>query len=204
MEPWYIVLAAGAFLVAAIWISIWQRLRPNAYHRRVRGQSKRALKRMQSMTPGAMINYLRKMNPHAVEEIVLDAAYVAGHRIRRNQAYTGDGGVDGEIMVDGVWHLVQTKRYRKTISPQHVADFAALCARRGQPGLFIHCGRTGQKSRNNVTQHVRIISGSLITALITGRTLNLQPTPRRKDTSFDRSEQRRAPIPMPSHQSQTY
>src|SRR3546814_18284034 len=78
------------------------------------------------MTPGAMINYLRKMNPHAVEEIILDAAEAAGHRIRRNHAYTGDGGIDGEIMVDGVWHLVQTKRYRKTISPQHVADFTAL------------------------------------------------------------------------------
>src|SRR3546814_1120967 len=78
------------------------------------------------------------MNPHAVEEIILDAAEAAGHRIRRNHAYTGDGGIDGAIMVDGVWHLVQTKRYRKTISPQHVADFTALCARRGQPGLFVH------------------------------------------------------------------
>src|SRR3546814_2661703 len=45
---------------------------------------------------------LRKMNPHAVEEIILDAAEAAGHRIRRNHAYTGDGGIDGEIMVDGV------------------------------------------------------------------------------------------------------
>src|SRR3546814_10155898 len=88
------------------------------------------------------------------------AAEAAGHRIRRNHAYTGDGGIDGEIMVDGVWHLVQTKRYRKTISPQHVADFTALCARRGQPGLFVHCGRTGQKSRFNASAQVRFISGT--------------------------------------------
>src|SRR3546814_265259 len=169
MDLTYIVIAAGAVLIAAIWLSAWKRIRPNAYHRRIRGQSKRALKRMQSMTPGAMINYLRKMNPHAVEEIILDEAEAAGHRIRCNHAYTGDGGIDGEIMVDGVWHLVQTKRYRKTISPQHVADFTALCARRGQPGLFVHCGRTGQKSRFNASAQVRFISGTSITALITGR-----------------------------------
>lgn len=200
MDITSLVLAAGFMLIAAIWIAAWKHIRPNAYHRRVRGQSKRALKRMQTMTPGAMINYLRKMNPHAVEEIVLDAAHAAGHRIRRNDAYTGDGGVDGEIMVDGVWHLVQTKRYRKTISPQHVADFALICAQRGQPGLFIHCGRTGQKSRANATQHVRIVSGSLITALITGRALNLQPTPRGVRATADRYIPRVAPNPIPSPQ----
>lgn len=200
MDQIYFVLAAGFILIAAIWIAAWKHLRPNAYHRRVRGQSKRALKRMQSMTPGAMINYMRKMNPHAVEEIVLDAAHAAGHRIRRNDAYTGDGGVDGEIMVDGVWHLVQTKRYRKTISPQHVSDFAALCARRGQPGLFIHCGRTGQKSRSNATAQIRFVSGSAITALITGRSLNLQPTPRSPRAPGDRYIPRAAPNPMPNQQ----
>src|SRR3546814_18227534 len=62
MDLTYIVIAAGAVLIAAIWLSAWKRIRPNAYHRRLRGQSKRAPKRMQSMTPGAMINYLRKMN----------------------------------------------------------------------------------------------------------------------------------------------
>src|SRR3546814_17947963 len=91
MDLTYIVIAAGAVLIAAIWLSAWKRIRPNAYHRRIRGQSKRALKRKQSMTPGAMITYLRKMNPHAVEEIILDAAEAAGHRIRRNHAYTGAG-----------------------------------------------------------------------------------------------------------------
>jgi restriction system protein len=174
MDTKYLIVAFGATLIALLWIAIWKRLQPNRYHRRMRGQSKRALKRMQKMTPGAMINYLRKMNPHAVEEIILDAAEAAGHRIRRNRAYTGDGGVDGEIMVDGIWHLVQTKRYQKTISPQHVADFAALCVSRRQPGLFVHCGRTGPKSRLNATSQVRFVSGSAITALITGRSLNLE------------------------------
>jgi restriction system protein len=112
------------------------------------------------------------MNPHAVEEIVLDAAAAAGHKIRRNKAYTGDGGIDGQILVDGVWHLVQTKRYAKTINPKHVHEFSQLCALRRQPGLFVHCGRTGDKSRQNATAQVRFISGSGIVDLINGKSLN--------------------------------
>lgn len=177
MDLRIVIVIAGALLIALIWIALWKKARPNAYHRRIQGQSRRAHKRMQKMTPGAMINYLRKMNPHAVEEIILDAAEAAGHKIRRNKAYTGDGGVDGQIMVDGIWHLVQTKRYRNTISPQHVAEFSALCARRGQPGLFIHCGRTGQKSRQNASSQVRFISGSAITALIIGQSLDTKFNP---------------------------
>src|SRR3546814_7230010 len=42
------------------------------------------------------------------------------------------------------------------------------------------------RARSNATQHVRIVSGSLITALITGRTLNLQPTPRGDRATDDR------------------
>lgn len=165
------LLLIGAVILAICFI-YWKRTRPNRYHRRMQRQSKRAYERLKALPPGAVINYLRKMNPHAVEEIVLDAAARAGHPIRRNKSYVGDGGVDGQIQIDGVWHLVQTKRYGKTINPQHVRDFSALCAQRGQPGLFVHCGRTGDKSKANASSAVRFVSGQRIVDLINGQSLS--------------------------------
>ncbi|QAY80426.1 restriction endonuclease [Sphingosinicella sp. BN140058] len=176
MDPRILVLLIGITAIAAIWVGIWQKLRPNAYHRKVRGQSERALDRVRDMPDGAIIAYLRKMNPHAVEELVLDAASAAGHAVRRNHSYTCDGGVDGEIHVDGSWCLVQTKRYSRSIDPKHVADFSRVCAHRGQPGLFIHCGRTGRKSRDNATGDVRFVSGQALVALIKGESLD-NPVP---------------------------
>ena len=182
LEPQYLVGTGALLLLVSLAAAFWPARKGNFYHRRMRRQSSRALKLLQDKAisrPGSIITYLRKMNPHAVEEVVLDAAENAGHKVKRNSAYTGDGGVDGEIFVDGQWHLVQTKRYQKTINPQHVSDFNLVCARRGQPGLFIHCGRTGDKSRQNKADHVRFISGNALVALIGGRSLNQAQTEHR-------------------------
>jgi restriction system protein len=168
-----LLILAGLAMVSAT-LAYWRRSRPNYHHRRMRGQSDRALERLQAMQPGAVISYIRKMHPHAVEELVLSAAEAAGHKVKRNRAYTGDGGIDGQIMVDGQWHLVQTKRYSSAINPAHVAYFSDLCRRRRQPGLFVHCGRTGNKSRANAAANVRFISGQAIVDLIAGQSLNTQ------------------------------
>lgn len=144
--------------------------KPNPYHQKMRAQAAAAHKRLRRIgqdNPGAVIAYIRKMNPHAVEELVLDAAEAAGHKVKRNRAYTGDGGVDGEIKIDDTWYLVQTKRYSKAITPEHVAAFSCLCRQRGKPGLFIHTGRTGPKSRMRGSP-VLIISGSSLITLIAG------------------------------------
>lgn len=149
--------------------------RSNAYHLRMQLQSRQALAKLQvraKQRPGAVISYLRKINPHAFEEIILDAAQEAGHRVKRNDAYTGDGGIDGEIEVDGVWHLVQAKRYSKAINPAHVGEFSQICAIRRQPGLFIHTGRTGDKSRSHSKTNVKFISGQSLVDFIAGRSLN--------------------------------
>jgi restriction system protein len=46
----------------------------------------------------------------------------------------------------------------------------ALCARRGQCGLFIHTGRTGDMSRAVIdgADGVEIVSGKRLLALLTG------------------------------------
>jgi restriction system protein len=110
------------------------------------------------------------MDPLAFEELLLEAFEQRGHRVVRNRRYTGDGGVDGEVIINGERFLVQAKRYRETIRPEHVSDFIALCSSRGRRGLFIHTGRTGGASRDALADIscVKIISGKNLLALLTG------------------------------------
>lgn len=158
-------------------LAIKLRARRNYHHRRMIKAADRALQTLRPIAtkrPGAIILYVRKMHPHAVEELVLTAAARAGHRIRRNAAYVGDGGMDGMIEIAGIWHLVQTKRYASAIKPDHVHAFAALCASRNTPGLFVHFGRTGPMSRAAQGQLVNILSGSRLTDLIAGKPIAIQ------------------------------
>lgn len=113
---------------------------------------------------------LRAMDPLAFEELLLEAFEQRGHRVIRNRRYTGDGGVDGEVIISGERWLIQAKRYRETIRPEHVRDFAELCAARRQRGMFIHTGRTGGMSREavNGARGIEIVSGQRLLALLTG------------------------------------
>ncbi len=113
---------------------------------------------------------LRAMDPLAFEELLLEAFEQRGNPVIRNRRYTGDGGVDGEVIVEGVRFLIQAKRYRETIRPEHVRAFAALCVSRGRRGLFIHTGRTGSASLDALAAApgVEIISGNNLLELLTG------------------------------------
>ena len=88
---------------------------------------------------------LRAMDPLAFEELLLEAFERRGHRVIRNRRYTGDGGVDGEVIIDGQHWLIQAKRYRDAIKPEHVREFAMLCATRKRRGMFVHTGRIVKK-----------------------------------------------------------
>lgn len=108
---------------------------------------------------GAQFGYLRKINPFVFEELVLVCLETQGHAVKRNDSYTGDGGIDGQVYIDGRWHLLQMKRYSKHINASHVQEFARCCAGHNQPGLFIHTGRTGEKAWRSVSGLVKIMSG---------------------------------------------
>jgi restriction system protein len=112
---------------------------------------------------------LRAMDPLAFEELLLEAFEQRGHRVIRNRRYTGDGGVDGEVIIDGRRWLIQAKRYRDAIKPEHVREFAMLCATRRRRGMFIHTGRTGGMSRTicSSADGIEIVSGQRLLALLT-------------------------------------
>jgi restriction system protein len=114
---------------------------------------------------------LRAMDALAFEELLLESFATRGLRVIRNRRYTGDGGVDGKVVLCGQTWLIQAKRYSSAIRPEHVEAFAALCRRQGKPGLFIHTGRTGGLSRALLDRHrdVQLISGDQLIALVTGQ-----------------------------------
>ncbi|EIC0518961.1 restriction endonuclease [Salmonella enterica subsp. enterica serovar Chester] len=148
---------------------------PNARerrHQRYRETAKRVLSRLpQLATDGARLSYLRKINPYVFEELLLLSFERQGLKVMRNPAYSGDGGLDGQVFIAGERWLIQAKRYSRSISPQHVREFGELLAREDCCGFFIHTGRTGQKSYGDLKAcpRINLISGDRLLRLLAGR-----------------------------------
>jgi len=103
--------------------------------------------------------------------MILTALKQRGYQIKRNKRYSGDGGIDGQVIIEGYCYLIQAKRYTSHINPAHVQSFARLCQRRGKRGLFVHTGKTGKKSyRIAQFSEIEMISGDrLLNMLINER-----------------------------------
>lgn len=120
--------------------------------------------------PAHQFGFLRRVDPFVFEEMILTALKDQGYKIRRNRRYTGDGGIDGRVQINGHNTFIQAKRYKSYIYPEHVAEFTALCQRTRRKGLFVHTGRTGQQSRINARKgDIDILSGTRMLDLLTGK-----------------------------------
>ncbi|EIA9097383.1 restriction endonuclease, partial [Escherichia coli] len=117
--------------------------------------------------------YLRKINPYVFEELLLLAFERRGMRVIRNSRYSGDGGLDGQVLIDGERWLIQAKRYGRTIRPSHIDDFGELLRREGCRGFFVHTGRTGPASRARLVlwPDIELVSGQRLLKLLNGRLL---------------------------------
>ncbi len=62
-----------------------------------------------------------------------------------NKRYTGDGGIDGEVIIGKYRYLIQAKRYRGHIALQHVQEFEKLLKRHNCRGLFCHTGKNRRR-----------------------------------------------------------
>jgi restriction system protein len=169
-----ILLLVAAFAVAlAIVYRIAARFRAPATHRWRRRQARTICAELRgrdrNQPRGLIYARLRAMDPLAFEELVVEAFEQSGHRVVRSARYSGDGGVDGEVIINGERILLQMKRYRSAIRPEHVRAFADVCSRRRARGLFIHAGRTGDQSRTAIADapHIEIISGNRLIDLLT-------------------------------------
>lgn len=175
-----IAVGLGAFLMI-VWLMRrvsrrWVRKRSHVRRQR---QAQRVLAKLMTIPePRWQIAYLRKIDPFTFEELILEAFEQRGERVQRNHRYTGDGGVDGRVWLDGKLHLVQAKRYSGHIDLGHVREFGTLVNRNHARGLFVHTGKTGRSTREEVRNlhNVQLISGNLLLRL-----LNPASTPSSED-----------------------
>ena len=139
-------------------------------HKRNQKIAKSLLRQLQKnhYEPGYIFGILRNTDPFVFEELLLLCLKNKGYRIKTNQAYTGDGGIDGTFYdKQGNKFLMQAKRYKSAITPQHVKDFSHVVTQeQAVGGFFIHTGRTGTKSYENLAENIRFISGNKLLKLL--------------------------------------
>ena len=158
------------FFIIFLFINFFP-VRRNIKHKKNIKTAKKIYKRINEITKtnkGWIFTYLRKIDPFVFEELILYSFRQKGYKIKRNKKYTGDGGIDGKVIINNQTYFIQVKRYTDFINPRHVEDFAALCKKNNVNGYFIHSGKTGQKSYNIKFQfqNIEIISGNKFYELI--------------------------------------
>lgn len=174
-----VILCLAIIIAACAWRASRVPIRHRWRRRQARVMCESFCGRDRSQPPALIYARLREMDALAFGELLLESFARRGCRVVRNRRYTGDGGIDGRVVIDGRVWLIQAKRYAGAIRPEHVEAFASLCAARGASGLFIHTGRTGNRSRDIVGRYVgvEVVSGSQLIALITGRPLAIGGRP---------------------------
>lgn len=141
-----------------------------ASHRRRERSAAAVLDKLASIEHFAQkLAYLRKVDPFTFEELILSAFERRGCKVKRNQRYSGDGGIDGRFWIGDQLYLVQAKRYSGHVSRKHVTEFCRLVERRGCRGVFVHTGRTSKAVLDMVgmDERVSIVSGGRLIKLLT-------------------------------------
>lgn len=138
-------------------------------HKKKQKQSQRVYEKLKQIEgEGQKLNYLRKIDPFTFEELILDSLKRKGYQVIRNKKYTGDGGIDGKVIINEELFFIQAKRYRSHINLQHVIDFENVLLRKRTKGLFIHTGKTGKGTKKVIykSNFITLISGEKLLKLI--------------------------------------
>lgn len=169
-----------SLLAVVLGPALWRSRRKKACvrtrrHQRYRATASRVMKRLNELQGDARrLKYLRKISPYVFEELLLLAFEQQGMPVIRNPSYSGDGGLDSQVVINGERWLIQAKRYGRTIRPAHIDAFGELLRRKGCRGFFIHTGRTGNISRARLTlwPDIELISGQRLLQLLNGTLLS--------------------------------
>ena len=113
-------ISLALFSIAGITLCwLFLQLRPGARerrHARLQEKARRVLIKINTIpNMPQRLAYLRKIDPLAFEELLLETFERRGFKVTRNTHYSGDGGVDGIVTLHGERFLVQAKRYGKHI-----------------------------------------------------------------------------------------
>ena len=179
---------AAALFVAGVSAAVAGRRSPararksaarDARHQLFQQRGARLLAKVREMNPrenpARVFAYLRAVDPFVLEEAALHALAQRGLKVKRNERYTGDGGIDGRFELDGAPWLIQVKRYKGRIRPGDVWSFDAACHEENARGLFISTGRTPAEARavQRESDRVRIISGEELMLFFAGERIIL-------------------------------
>ncbi|BBD62744.1 restriction endonuclease (plasmid) [Nostoc sp. HK-01] len=126
-----------------------------------------------------VIATLRKISPYVFEELLLICCQKQGWRIERNFKYSGDDGLDGRVWISGRLYLIQAKRYADYINSQHIQQFQQVIDREGASGgFFIHTGKTGDKSKQMISDcpQITLISGQKLVDFVLGKPVEITST----------------------------
>lgn len=164
------IIPLAVIFTVFIAISFHFFMRPDSRHRRYVRKSMSVINAVNSIeSPPKKITYLRKINPYVFEELILSCLDSQGHKIFRNTKYSGDGGIDGVVIIESCKYLIQAKRYNGYVSKRDIENFGILCRTNKCKGLFVHTGRTGKEVlRRCRTSNIDIVSGSRLLNLISG------------------------------------
>lgn len=164
--------AMGLLLLVCIIVPVIVHLtRRHEHHKYQRDIARRNYRRLQGMVGeganGRRLNYLRNIDPFVFEELILYAMESRGYKVIRNSRYTGDGGIDGQVIIEGVRIPIQAKRYSFHIKQRHVREFSELVKQKNKPfGIFVHTGRTGRGSSSSNYPNVQMVSGNRLIRLL--------------------------------------
>lgn len=135
-HPYGAVILIVLFLVVMAFLNLrWREKASTRRHRRYRATAGRVLNKL-TLLPGdgQRLTYLRKISPYVFEELLLSAFERQGLTVVRNASYSGDGGLDGQVIIDGEHWLIQAKRYSRAVSPHMLrtsTDFSCTPAAGG-------------------------------------------------------------------------
>lgn len=171
LEQFIIYFVLGILVLSVIVLLLGQYHPIKPTHRKNIKESKKVLASIRRIPNGQKrMDIMRNIDPNVFEELILTALKSPFRKIRRNTRYTGDGGIDGQVRINGQWHYIQAKRYQNHISAEHVKEFIQVCKRDGKPGLFVHTGVTGEKSRELIKHapDCHMVSGQALCNMISG------------------------------------
>lgn len=146
-------------------------VRKNSHKKRIKS-AKKVLKLINTAKtldkPEKIFAYLRKVDPFVFEELLLLAFKKRGFKVIRNHRYTGDGGIDGMVVLPSKQKIaIQAKRYQNYINIQHVQRFYYDLYYKGcAGGYFIHCGKTGKGVYQDMPKTIKLISGQKLIDLL--------------------------------------
>lgn len=157
--------------IAVIAFGLWLFSHVKVKHKETLSKAKKHHKiALQINCPAKKIAYLKTFNnqPFVFEEMVLLALKSKGFVIKRNEKYTGDGGVDGMAYRNQFSYIIQCKCYGKNqvIKTADVNALHELCTGENDRGLFIHTAKTPMSTlKTSRTSKVKIISGKRLVEL---------------------------------------